>query len=100
MQVLHYEVVNLGMDNISLTVVIVLSVLVGVCFYLGNRKVASVIIPLILIVIALMSKYLVNEQYEYQKVIVEDWNVVHSEGWEVDSQEGEITVLKRKLEEK
>lgn len=99
MEVLHYEVITLGLSMSEFIVGIVLSLISGICFYKGNSKSLGVLVPTILILFLTSGYLLTQEQYEYQKVKVSDWNTVHEQGWEVIKQEGEIVELKRKLEE-
>lgn len=101
MQVLHSEVVDQSMPLIALIILIAVTLIIAIMIWKGIDKLAGVLmfIAFSSVWLLIYSTYKVDIE-EYKKAIVEDWNIVHSEGWEVIKQEGEITVLKRKLEEK
>lgn len=68
-------------------------------------KTISKLMGIIVILVALFCWFgLFYELYNYKNwkveeldVIVEDWNVIHEEGWEIIRTEGKITTIREKL---
>ena len=102
MEILHYEVVNNHTSALILYIVYsILSIGLGIVIYRNNKDWKFGLIVSLFFVGMMTFAYTAEDksQYEYQKVKVSDWNIVHNERWEVVNQEGDIVELKRKIEE-
>lgn len=103
MEILEYQVIsNHGTVLIFYVIYSLLSLVLGYVVYRSFNKDWKFGTFVSIVFVGMMTWAYISEdksEYEYQKVIVDDWNVVHNEGWEVIKQDGEIVELKRKLED-
>lgn len=101
MEILHYEVVDMSHSILSVVVASIFIIILLSFLYIVSGSALLSILMFIISLGFIIFGYVnhLDEQYEYQKVKVSDWNIVHNEGWEVIKREGEIIELKRKLEE-
>ena len=103
MEVLEYQLIN---NHTSVLILYVfytlLSIILGYIVYRSFDNDWKFGLFVSVLFVGMMTfAYSIEDKatYEYQKVKVSDWNIVHNERWEVVNQEGEIVELKRKLAE-
>lgn len=103
MEILEYQLISNHQTILILYIFYsLLSLLLGFYCYRSFNKDWKFGLFVSFSLVGLMTWAYISEDkstYEYQKVIVEDWNEVYEQGWEVIKHEGEIVELKRKLEE-
>lgn len=97
MEVLSREIIFYGWLNILYALII--GAFLGFVLSTISREWGYFVTSLLVFLIIGIGICITEKPQEKVKVIVSDWNVVHSEEWEILKKKGEIVTLKRSIEE-